>query len=60
VIADSDDPAIAWGKAATDLVSLRPKGLGAAIDVWMRRWCEQNPTKKVFEAAAAIVLEQGK
>jgi len=33
---------------------------GAAIDVWMRRWCEQNPTKKVFEAAAAFVLEQGK
>jgi len=33
---------------------------GAAIDVWMRRWCERNPTKKVFEAAAAFVLEQGK
>jgi len=32
---------------------------GAAIDVWMRRWCEQNPTK-IFEAAAAFVLEQGK
>jgi len=33
---------------------------GAAIDGWMRKWCEQNPTKKVFEAAAAFVLEQGK
>jgi hypothetical protein len=32
----------------------------AAIDVWMRKWCEQNPTKSVVEAAVAFVLEQGK
>jgi hypothetical protein len=29
----------------------------AAIDVWMRRWCEQNPTKLVIEAASEFVLK---
>jgi len=30
----------------------------AATDVWMRRWCEQNPTKTVFEAVYEFVREQ--
>jgi hypothetical protein len=30
----------------------------AAIDVWMRKWCEQNPTKSVVEAAWAFVWDQ--
>jgi hypothetical protein len=30
----------------------------AAIDVWVRKWCEQNPTKSVIEAAMAFVREQ--
>jgi|EndMetStandDraft_2_1072991.scaffolds.fasta_scaffold20860_2 hypothetical protein len=31
---------------------------GAAIDVWIRKWCEQNPTKGLVEAAAAFVWDQ--
>jgi|SRR5215813_2522779 len=30
----------------------------AAIDVWMRKWCEQNPTKTVSEAAWAFTQDQ--
>src|SRR5262249_37655026 len=30
----------------------------AALDVWMRKWCEQNPTKKVTEAALAFIQDQ--
>jgi hypothetical protein len=26
----------------------------AAIDVWLRKWCEQNPTKLLIEAASAL------
>jgi hypothetical protein len=29
-----------------------------AIDVWVKRWCEQNPTKNVVEAASAFVQER--
>src|SRR6266478_4255551 len=29
-----------------------------AMDVWMRKWCEQNPTKFVSEAAWAFILDQ--
>jgi hypothetical protein len=32
----------------------------AATDVWVRKWCEQNPTKKVLEAAIAFLLEQNR
>jgi hypothetical protein len=32
----------------------------AAIDVWIRKWCEQNPTKPLFEAASAFVVDQRK
>ena len=32
----------------------------AAIDVWIRKWCEQNPTKPLFQAANAFVLDQRK
>jgi hypothetical protein len=32
----------------------------AAIDVWIRKWCEQNPTKTLFEAAWAFVWDQRK
>jgi len=32
----------------------------AAIDVWIRKWCEQNPTKSLFEAAWAFVWDQRK
>jgi hypothetical protein len=29
-----------------------------AIDVWMRKWCEQNPTKRVSEAAWEFTQDQ--
>jgi hypothetical protein len=29
------------------------------IDVWMKRWCEQNPTKSVLEGAIEYVLREG-
>jgi hypothetical protein len=30
----------------------------AAIDVWIRKWCEQNPTQMVSEAAWAFIQDQ--
>jgi hypothetical protein len=30
----------------------------AAIDVWVRKWCEQHPTQVLVRAAAAFVREQ--
>jgi hypothetical protein len=33
---------------------------GAAIDVWIRKWCEQNPTKTLLDAASAFVWDQRK
>jgi hypothetical protein len=33
---------------------------GAAIDVWIRKWCEKNPTKSLGEAALAFLLDQRK
>jgi hypothetical protein len=33
---------------------------GAAIDVWIRKWCEQNPTKTLAEAAWAFAWDQRK
>jgi hypothetical protein len=30
----------------------------AAIDVWIRKWCEQNPTKPLASAADAFVWDQ--
>jgi hypothetical protein len=30
----------------------------AAIDVWIRKWCEQNPTKHLVEAATEFVWDQ--
>ena len=32
----------------------------AATDVWIRKWCEQNPTKPLVSAAAAFVSDQRK
>jgi hypothetical protein len=32
----------------------------AAIDVWIRKWCEQNPTKQLIDAASAFVWDQHK
>jgi hypothetical protein len=34
------------------------KGDEAAIDVWIRKWCEQNPTKSLSDAAAAFAWDQ--
>jgi hypothetical protein len=31
----------------------------AAIDVWIRKWCEQNPTKRLIEAAADWHISPG-
>jgi hypothetical protein len=34
------------------------KGLDLAeIDLWMRNWCNKNPTQKVFDGAVAFILE---
>jgi hypothetical protein len=32
----------------------------ATIDVWMRRWCEQNPTKGVLEGAVEYVQNESR
>ena len=33
----------------------------AAIDVWIRKWCDQNPTTKtLIEAASAFIWDQRK
>jgi hypothetical protein len=32
----------------------------AAIDVWIRKWCEQNPTKRLIDAASEFVWDQRK
>jgi hypothetical protein len=32
----------------------------AAIDVWIRKWCEQNPTKALVDAASEFVWDQRK
>jgi hypothetical protein len=49
---------------ATNLwVTQEPNGIrddNAAIDVWIRKWCEQNPTKPLIEAARQFVLDQRK
>ena len=40
-----------------------PNGIksdNSAIDVWIRKWCEQNPTKRLFEAAWAFAWDQRK
>ena len=29
----------------------------AAIDQWMRNWCNQNPTRTVFEGASTLIDE---
>jgi len=29
-----------------------------AMDVWMRKWCERNPTKIVSEAAWTYIQDQ--
>ena len=45
------------------LVLDEPNGIktdNAAIDVWIRKWCEQNPTKTLVEAASAFVWDQRK
>ena len=45
------------------LVLDEPNGIktdNAAIDVWIRKWCEQNPTKTLVEAAYAFVWDQRK
>jgi hypothetical protein len=45
------------------LVLDRPNGIesdNAAIDVWIRKWCEQNPTKPLIEAASEFAWDQRK
>jgi hypothetical protein len=44
-------------------VTQEPNGIrydNAAIDVWIRKWCEQNPTKPLWEAALQFVWDQRK
>ena len=40
--------------------NVRIKSDDAAIDVWIRKWCEKNPTKTLFQAAAEFVRDQRK
>jgi hypothetical protein len=35
-----------------------PKTDPAALDLWIRKWCERYPTKNVFDAAWAFVWDQ--
>jgi hypothetical protein len=39
-------------------VSVPIKTDPAALDLWIRKWCKQNPTKNVFDAAWAFVWDQ--
>jgi hypothetical protein len=49
---------------ATNLWVLNgPNGIrsdSAAIDVWIRKWCEQNPTMPLIQAAHQFVSDQRK
>jgi hypothetical protein len=29
----------------------------AAIDLWLRNWCNKNPTKSLYDATAAFIAE---
>jgi hypothetical protein len=53
-----------FAQTATNwLVTNEPNGIqsdNAAIDVWIRKWCQQNPTKSLFQAAAEFVRDQRK
>ena len=45
------------------LVLDQPNGIktdNAAIDVWIRKWCEQNPTQDFVDAASAFVWDRRK
>jgi len=47
--------------ATNMLITNEPNGIDsdrAAIDVWIRRWCEQNPTKQLIDAAWAFAWDQ--
>jgi hypothetical protein len=49
--------------ATNQWVLNEPNGIksdGAAIDVWIRKWCEQNPTKLLVDAASEFVWDQRK
>ena len=44
-------------------ITNEPNGIksdNAAIDVWIRKWCEQNPAKLFADAAWAFVWDQRK
>ena len=48
--------------SATNMwITHEPNGIRndvAAIDVWIRKWCEQNPAKDLADAAWAYVWDQ--
>ena len=44
----------------TNEPNVRIKSDNAAIDVWIRKWCEKNPTKTLVDAAAEFVRDQRK
>src|SRR5262245_46342178 len=47
--------------ATNMLITNEPNGIDsdrAAIDVWTRKWCEQNPTKQLIDAAWAFAWDQ--
>lgn len=48
--------------SATNMwITHEPNGIRSdqsAIDVWIRKWCEQNPTKQLIDAAWAFVWDQ--
>jgi len=50
--------------SATNMwVTEEPNGIksdNAAIDVWLRKWCDKNPTKPLHEAAMVFMLDQRK
>ncbi len=59
------DPATLGGffTATNQWVLNGPSGIQsdhAAIDVWIRKWCEQNPTKRLIDAASEFVWDQRK
>jgi hypothetical protein len=44
-------------------VTNEPNGIQSdksAIDVWIRKWCDQNPTKNLAQAASAFAWDQRK
>jgi hypothetical protein len=46
-----------YNDAQSDNLTQQIKVDLAGLDLWMRNWCNKNPTKSVYEGASAFRLE---